>query len=64
MPTRFTKVKIPARSRPALMDLIMDACEKLPREELARFLMGYFTTVDLDMILRDIIERKELAGSE
>lgn len=64
MPTRFINPKIPTRSRTDLAEWITQELEKRPRAEAMRFLLAYFTTVDLDLIQQDMAARKELSALE
>jgi hypothetical protein len=61
MPTRFIKPRIPKDSRVDLAAWITDELKKLDRADAMRFLLSYFTTVDLDLIKADMIARKDLA---
>ena len=61
MTTRFTKVRPPQESRPDLIEWITEQLSVQPQDRTVRFLMGYFTTVDLDLIKQDMIARKEIA---
>ena len=60
MTTRFTKIRMPTESKPDLINWIVEQLSVQPQDKAMRFLMAYFTTVDLDLIKQDMIARKEL----
>jgi hypothetical protein len=64
MTTRFTKVRVPKESRTALTDWILEQTAHRERDEVVKFLLMYFTTVDLDLIKQDMIARKDLTTLE
>lgn len=61
MPARFTKIKMPTETKEHYVELLLRAFQPTTGtdEHWMRELMAYFTTVDLEMILRDIRANKE-----
>jgi hypothetical protein len=55
MTTRFTKVRPPKESRTDIANWIIEQLSVQDRDRAMRFLMAYFTTVDLDLIKQDMV---------
>lgn len=62
MPTRFTKVVKPTESREELLAGVLNTATNMTCEELVRYLLTFFTNVDLKLILTQMQENQNAPG--